>query len=116
METRMRSVRIVGLATVLSFGLAACVAAQSGGGSSGGGSHLSDRVQISYEQRYTQSPAEGRSDWMQYIVMWRGQPGWQVSRGASLEQQKESERIYREASAAATLAGRSIMGSFGAGG
>lgn len=86
--------------------------AQSQGGSSGGTHSLSDRVDVAYQQKYLETPAEGRTDWMQFIVLWRGQPGWRMLRGITPEERAESERVYRQASAAATLAGHSIMGGY----
>ena len=86
--------------------------AQSRGGSSGGTHSLSERVDLSYQQRYVETPADGRTDWMQFIVLWRGQPGWHSGRGATPDARSESEHAYREASAAATMAGHSIMGGY----
>jgi hypothetical protein len=86
--------------------------AQSSGGSSGGTHSLSDRVDVTYQQRYIQTPADGRTDWMQYIILWRGQPGWRAFRGVTPEERAQSERTYREASAAATLANHSIVGGY----
>jgi hypothetical protein len=88
---------------------AAPLMAQTRGGGSGGTQGLSERVQITYQQRYVET-SSGRSDWMRFIVLWRGQPGWQYSRGVSAEERRQSEQAFREASAAATLAGRSLMG------
>ena len=88
------------------------VIAQSRGGGSGGTHSLSDRVDITYQQKYVETPADGRTDWMHFMVLWRGQPGWRMSRGITPEERTESERVYREASAAATLAGHSLMGGY----
>ena len=88
---------------------AAPLMAQNRGGGSGGTQGLSDRVEITYQQRYLETPS-GRSDWMRFIVLWRGQPGWRDGRGVSAEERRQSEQAFREASAAATLAGRSVMG------
>lgn len=88
---------------------AAPLMAQTRGGSSGGTHGLSERVEITYQQRYVET-SSGRSDWMRFIVLWRGQPGWLYGRGVSPEEQRQSEQAYREASAAAALAGRSLMG------
>jgi hypothetical protein len=86
--------------------------AQTSGGTSGGTHSLSDRVDITYQQKYLQTPSDGRTDWMHFVVLWRGQPGWRTSRGVSPEERSESERAYREASASAALAGHSIMGGY----
>ena len=57
--------------------------AQNSGGSSGGTHSLSERVDLSYQQRYVETPADGRTDWMQFIVLWRGEPGWHMGRGVT---------------------------------
>lgn len=84
----------------------------SRGGSSGGGMNLSDRVDAMYDAKYVETPDAGRSDWMSYVVLWRGQAAWRSPRRIDPVAQKEGERSYREASAAATLAGHSFMGSY----
>lgn len=108
----MRNIASGGLAAAL-FGLAivAPIGAQRAG-SSGGTTRLSDRVEITYQQSYAESPAGGRADWMRFIVLWRGQPGWRTVKVSDAER-LESERAYREASAAAQLANRSVMGLTG---
>lgn len=79
-------------------------------GSSGGSQRLSDRVRVTYQSSYVESAAGERSDWMRFVILWRGQPGWQASHRTP-EQRVEAERIEREAMAAATLANRTVMGS-----
>jgi hypothetical protein len=86
--------------------------AQSRSGSSGGTHTLSDKVDITYQQSYSESSPGARTDWMRFIVLWRGQPGWRTSRGMSPEERSELEHEYRQASAAATLANHSIMGGY----
>jgi hypothetical protein len=98
-------------ASLFCLAIAAPVAAQRSG-SSGGTTKLSERVEITYQQSYTESPSAGRADWMRFIVLWRGQPGWQRTR-TDPAARAESERVFREASAAATLANRSLMGLSG---
>jgi hypothetical protein len=68
-----------------------------------------------YDAKYTETPDSGRTDWMSYVVLWRGQAGWRTTRRIDQVAQREGERLYREASAAAALAGRSFMGSYSGG-
>jgi hypothetical protein len=108
----MRRIGIRNLAALVLLAGATRLTAQTRGGGSGGTHSLSDRVDITYHQKWTETRGE-RSDWMQYIVLWRGQPGWRSSRGVSPEEARQSAQAFREASAAATLAGRSLMGGSG---
>jgi hypothetical protein len=101
------------LALLLFVAAAAPAIAQNRGGGSGGTHSLSDRVDITYQQKYLETPADGRTDWMHFVVLWRGQPGWRTSRGVTPEERSQSERMYREASAAATLGGHNLMGGYG---
>lgn len=98
--------------TIASLIAVAGAASAQRSGSSGGTHQLSARVQVTYQSSYTESPTTGRSDWMRFVVLWRGQPGWQMSH-MTPEQRAEADRIGREAMAAATLANRSLMGSPG---
>lgn len=104
----MRDIKTRWIASLLCLTVAAPIAAQRGGGS-GGTTRLSDRVEITYQQSHSESPGTGRADWMRFVVLWRGQPGWRINKPGQAGQ-AEGERAYREASAAATLANRSLMG------
>jgi hypothetical protein len=104
----MRNIAIAALALVC---LANANASAQRGGSSGGTTRLTDRVEVMYQQSYTESSTAGRADWMRFIVLWRGQPGWRFAK-TSVAERDDAERVRREVAAAAALANRTVMGNF----
>jgi hypothetical protein len=94
-------------------GLAATAGAQMSSGSSGGGMSLSSRVTISYQQANVDSAGK-RMDWMQFVILWRGQPGWESGRALNETQRAAGRRAYEQARIAAAVADRSFLGGGGA--
>jgi hypothetical protein len=58
--------------------------------------------------------AGNRTDWMQYFILWRGQPGWQSASAANDADQAAALREYEAARVAAVVANRGFFGSGGA--
>ena len=107
----MRDIMIRWTAPLVCLAIATPIAAQQRGGSSGGTTRLTDRVEVMYQQSYLESPTAGRADWMRFIVLWRGQPGWRFAKTSATERD-DAERVRREVAAAAALANRTVMGNF----
>jgi hypothetical protein len=108
-ETLMRHVLRKSACLIALFAVASRIPAQTRGGSSGGGQTLSDRVDLSYEQAYVETPSTGRTDWMRYVILWRGQSGWHSPRMSQAEA-RESQQAFRAAQATAMLNDRSLLG------
>jgi len=86
--------------------------AQTSSGTSGGGMTLSSRVSIDYQEANVDSAGK-RTDWMQIVVLWRGQPGWQSGAGATSVQRAAGNQVYEQARVAAAVANRGFSGSGG---
>lgn len=82
-------------------------------GSTNGSKTLSSRVEVDYQQSYVDS-AGSRTDWMEYVILWRGQPGWPSAVQTNQADRAASLRAWEEARRAALAANHGFSGSGGA--
>lgn len=100
------------LATLFVSALAVPAHAQVSGGTSGGGMMLSQRVMVSYQSANLDS-AGTRSDWIQFVILWRGQPGWESDVGVNAAQRDAAKRMFDQARIAALTADHGFLGGGG---
>lgn len=74
---------------------------------------LSPRIELTYQQARVDSAGK-TTDWMQIILLWRGQPGWQSNAGFTPAERIAAERQYNDARIAAYAANRAFFGGGGA--
>jgi hypothetical protein len=77
-----------------------------------GGMSLSSRVAMHYHQAYRDS-AGTRTDWMQFVILWRGQPDWESGVALSAEDRAAGLRAFEQARLAASVADRGFLGGGG---
>lgn len=74
---------------------------------------LSSRVEVSYQQAHVDS-ADLHVDWIEFVILWRGQPGWQHTNSAARQTDRLADlRAYEDARVAAIAANHSFFGGGG---